>query len=56
MGPFQLSRLVDAYTGLATLNLSKKSGMTEVRLRDKREVKTFGVDVLHSFTPPKSGV
>jgi hypothetical protein len=48
--------LVDAYTGLATLNLSKKSGMTEVRLRDKREVKTFGADVLHSFTPPKSGV
>lgn len=44
--------LVEAYPGLATLNLSKKSGMTEVRLRDKREDATFGLETLKSFTPP----
>lgn len=46
--------LVDAYPGLATLNLTKKSGLTEVRLRDKRETPTFGLDVLRSFTAPKA--
>lgn len=45
--------LITAYPGLATLNLSKKSGMTEVRLRDTREEKTFGLDVLKSFKAPK---
>jgi len=44
--------LVDAYPGLASLNLSKKSGLTEVRLRDKRDEQTFGADVLRSFTAP----
>jgi hypothetical protein len=46
--------LVDAYPGLATLNMTKKSGLTEVRLRDKRETPTFGLDVLRSFTAPNA--
>jgi hypothetical protein len=44
--------MVEAYPGLTTLNLTKKSGFAEVRLRDKREEKTFGLDVLKSFKPP----
>ena len=44
--------MVEAYPGLTTLNLTKKSGFSEVRLRDKREEKTFGLDVLRSFKPP----
>lgn len=44
--------MVEAYPGLTTLNLTKKSGFAEVRLRDKRDEKTFGLDVLQSFKPP----
>ena len=46
--------LVNAYPGLATLNLTKKSGLTEVRLRDKRESPKFGLDVLRSFKAPSA--
>jgi hypothetical protein len=44
--------MVAAYPGLAKINLSKKSGFAEVRLRDQRDEKTFGLDVLKTFKPP----
>ena len=44
--------MVNAYPGLAKINLSKKSGFAEVRLRDQRDEKTFGLDVLKTFKPP----
>ena len=47
--------IVDAYPDFATLNLTKKSGFSEVRLRDKRESdkRIFGPKVLAEFTPPR---
>ena len=45
--------MVAAFPDLVTLNLTKKSGIPEVRLRDKRETKVFGEDVLKSYKMPK---
>jgi hypothetical protein len=46
--------MVAAFPDLVTLNLSKKSGMPEVRLRDKREEssKSFGPEALEAYTMP----
>ena len=46
--------MVAAFPDLVTLNLTKKSGIPEVRLRDKREGedRSFGEDVLKKYTMP----
>jgi hypothetical protein len=44
--------MVAAFPDLVTLNLSKKSGMPEVRLRDKREEPTFGPAALSKYKMP----
>lgn len=46
--------IVKAFPGLVTLNLTKKSGMPEVRLRDSRPEaeRRFGPDVLKEYTLP----
>ena len=44
--------MVAAFPDLVTLNLSKKSGMPEVRLRDKRESPVFGEKVLSNYKMP----
>jgi hypothetical protein len=46
--------MVTAFPDLVTLNLTKKSGKTEVRLRDKRpeEDRKFGDAALRSYTLP----
>lgn len=46
--------MVAAFPDLVTLNLSKKSGMPEVRLRDKREEtkRAFGPAALGAYTMP----
>ena len=44
--------MVAAFPDLVTLNLSKKSGMPEVRLRDKRVAPTFGPQVLAAYKMP----
>ena len=41
--------IVNSYTGLAKINLRKKSGYSEVRLRDSRADKTYGFDALCKF-------
>jgi hypothetical protein len=47
--------MVRAFPDLVTLNLTKKSGMPEVRLRDSRPEaeRRFGPEVLKSYTLPK---
>jgi hypothetical protein len=45
--------MVAAFPDLVTLNLSKKSGMPEVRLRDKREEPIFGPAILKGYTMPR---
>ena len=45
--------MVAAFPDLVTLNLSKKSGMPEVRLRDKREEPIFGPAILKEYTMPR---
>lgn len=45
--------MVAAFPDLVTLNLTKKSGIPEVRLRDKREERTFGEEVLRAYKMPK---
>jgi hypothetical protein len=46
--------MVNAFPDLVTLNLTKKSGMPEVRLRDKRpeEERAFGPKVLATYKMP----
>jgi hypothetical protein len=46
--------MVEAFPDLVTINLTKKSGMPEVRLRDKRPEgeRKFGEAVLRSYTMP----
>ena len=46
--------IVEAYPDFATLNLTKKSGYPEVRLRDKREKegREFGPAVLRKYKAP----
>ncbi len=46
--------MVEAFPDLVTINLTKKSGMPEVRLRDKRAEadRKFGESVLRSYTMP----
>jgi hypothetical protein len=46
--------MVAAFPDLVTLNLSKKSGMPEVRLRDKREEssRSFGPEALEAYKMP----
>jgi len=46
--------MVSAFPDLVTLNLTKKSGIPEVRLRDKREgeARVFGEDALKKYTMP----
>ena len=45
--------MVAAFPDLVKINLTKKSGMPEVRLRDAREEPTFGPAVLKSYTLPR---
>ena len=47
--------MVRAFPDLVSLNLTKKSGMPEVRLRDSRpeEERRFGPDVLKTYTMPR---
>ena len=47
--------MVSAFPDMAKLNLTKKSGKPEVRLRDTRpeEERTFGTATLRSYTMPK---
>jgi hypothetical protein len=47
--------MVSAFPDLVKINLTKKSGMPEVRLRDSRpeEERRFGVNVLRTYTLPK---
>ena len=49
--------MVSAFPDLVTLNLSKKSGMPEVRLRDKRAetAKIFGPHALAAYKMPSVG-
>jgi hypothetical protein len=44
--------MVAAFPDLVKINLTKKSGMPEVRLRDARDEPTFGPEVLKSYTMP----
>jgi hypothetical protein len=46
--------MVSAFPDLVTINLTKKSGMPEVRLRDKRpeEERVFGPKALKAYTMP----
>jgi hypothetical protein len=44
--------MVEAFPDLVSLNLTKKSGIPEVRLRDKRDERIFGEDVLKTYTMP----
>lgn len=45
--------MVAAFPDLVKINLTKKSGMPEVRLRDARAEPTFGPAVLKSYTMPR---
>jgi len=45
--------MVKAFPDLVTLNLTKKSGIPEVRLRDKRETPEFGEAALKKYTMPQ---
>jgi len=45
--------MVSAFPDLVKINLTKKSGMPEVRLRDSRPNPTFGEDVLKTYHMPK---
>jgi len=45
--------MVASFPDLVTLNLSKKSGMPEVRLRDKRDEPIFGPAILKRYTMPR---
>jgi hypothetical protein len=45
--------MVAAFPDLVKINLTKKSGMPEVRLRDARAEPTFGPEVLKSYTLPR---
>ena len=45
--------MVAAFPDLVKINLTKKSGMPEVRLRDARDEPTFGPEVLKGYTMPK---
>ena len=44
--------MVNAFPDLVTINLTKKSGIPEVRLRDKREEKVFGEQALKHYSMP----
>ena len=44
--------MVEAFPDLVSLNLTKKSGIPEVRLRDKRDHRVFGEDVLKTYIMP----
>jgi len=45
--------LVSSFPDLATLNMTKQSGMPEVRLRDTRETRTFGEAILKQHKMPR---
>jgi hypothetical protein len=45
--------MVEAFPGLVKLNTTKKSGKTEVRLRDSRPERRFGDATLRSYTLPR---
>ena len=44
--------IVSSYTDLSKLKTTKKSGFTEVTLRDSRKNKTFGLSILESYRVP----
>lgn len=45
--------IVKSFPDLATLNLTKKSGYAEIRLKDKRKLKTFSYLILERYSVPK---
>ena len=44
--------MVEAFPDLVKINLTKKSGIPEVRLRDARTHRTHGPAVLDTYTLP----